>query len=247
MTNSAAPAYDASTLYRWCDLFGILSLDMTSSHFADMGLPVADVVSFQAGLRALIERARAAEQGTWQDVTSFVEGVFRWASERYGAEFAQALRAWGDDVARYDPSRGAQAFYWQNLILRGGLDGARDAGPPPPFVSQVRNEMRRRKPDLDVDEVPATVWDRAYFDRHGVGVAERGEVAGNPMDLVENTIYHYWFCRAWEAARARSADLAADMEDLWRWGQSEAPRLNMPVELLARPSEWPLLPPPVQG
>jgi hypothetical protein len=220
--------------HRWGTILGTLSLDMVAPCISDMGLQLPPGDDFRAGLRDIIGRFRALEGKDANAETSFAPAVFQWVSARFGSPFARHLYAWGENVFHAGKD-GADVFAWNNIVRRGGLDGARDTHAPPEFIKLLRAKLAERQRPAVNRIAPSSPWDRELYERHGYGRFE------SPMELVQAAIQHHNFLDAWGQA-VQETGAKPDVSELRKWGLREAQELGMPLERVSVPGSWRPLP-----
>lgn len=236
MTN--APIHRTRTLepYRWATVFATLSLDIAAPYSSAMGLQLPPGESFVNGLRDVIRRFREAAKSDSGVEMQFDRSAFDWLESEFGSAFAQQLYYWGTEIFQSGDAPGTNAFLWDNVIRYGGLDGARDAVPAPPFIQSVRSEMAKTPPQALYKIQPATAWDQELYQRNGYTEFR------NPMELVQATVNYCTFVRAWSEAATVMGPIDTHSE-VRGWGIRIARELKMPLDRLGEPGDWKPLPP----
>jgi len=217
-------------------IFGTLSLDVTAPFVPQMGLQLPPGNAFTAGLRNLIEEFRSIQTEQGGVEPPFSRAVFNWAANEFCRGFADHLYAWGQDVFQTGDDGGVGVFLWDNIVRRGGLDGARDHRPPPHFVILLRSMLAQRSKAPVNRITPTSAWDKKLYER------QHYDRYRKPMALVQATINYYDFVSAWQDAVTAADQL--DLQQLKKWGTEEALILGMPLDRLGNPGAWPPLPPP---
>jgi hypothetical protein len=229
LMSTPAVHYDIEP-HRWGTIFASLSLDLVAPYVSQMGLQLPPGTAFLEGLRNIIERYRSLETKDAGAERDFAPAVFQWASETFGRAFTDHLYAWGQDVFQTGPDSGVNAFLWNNIVRRGGLDGRRDSQVPPELISRVRKKLAAREKSAVNRLSPASEWDKTVYER------QQYDRFRNPMELVQATITHYDFVSAWTEA---SLTMPIPMDDeVKKWGRQEASLLGMPSSRLGEPGAW---------
>ena len=221
-------------IYRWGTTFATLSLDVAAPYVPQMGLQLPAGDLFRPGLRRIIEEFRQ-RQTQGEDVENlFSPAAFDWAVQVFGRAFATHLYAWGQNV--FQTGEGGQnVFLWNNIVRRGGLDGAKDRSLPPPFVALLRQNLASRAKEAVNYLTPTTAWDVELYQR------QQYDRYRNPMELVQATISYYDFVSAWQETSASGG--ISDLQAVKQWGVGEAVQLGIPLDALGNPGDWPPLPP----
>jgi len=221
--------------YRWGMILATLSLDMVVPFVPLMGLQLPSGNAFTLGLRDLIREFRSLQAQRRDAELQFAPAVFVWATRQFHRDFADHFYAWGQDVFQTGADGGAGAFLWDSIVRRGGLDGAKDDQSPPQFVLLLRDSLALRS-EASVNRIaPSSAWDKELYER------QQYDRFRNPMELVQATIHHYNFVSAWQEAVVASSQ--PDLQQMTKWGNSEALLLGMPLDRIGIPGDWPPLPP----
>ena len=231
---AATPSFEID-IYRWGTTFATLSLDVAAPYVPQMGLqlPAGDV--FKPGLRRIIEEFRRRQTQGEEVEELFSPAVFEWAQQAFNHAFAAHLYAWGQNV--FQTGEGdAQVFFWNNIVRRGGLTGAKDTSPPPPFVVLLRQTLAGKAMEAVNRLAPITGWDVDLYQR------QQYDSYRNPMELVQATINYYNFVSAWQEA-SRIAG-TPNLQAMKKWGMTEVVLLGIPLDALNDPGDWPSLPAP---
>jgi hypothetical protein len=198
-------------------------------------LPLGD--SFVKVLRDVIRRFREAQKSDPGAEMQFARSAFDRLESEFGSAFAQHLYYWGTQIFQSGDAPGTNAFLWDNIIRYGGLDGARDPIPAPPFIQSVRAGMAQTPGKALYKIQPETEWDREVYQRNGYTEFR------NPMELVQATVNYCTLVRAWSEAENVSGRI--DKHPVVRgWGIQIARELRMPLDRLVEPGDWNPLPPP---
>lgn len=232
--NTPTPPRDLDPI-RWGQIFGLLSTDVIKPYVAPMGLVLPKDGAFPTGLREIIRRFRALAEQDPSAPMPFAATVFEMAEKRYGGPFGDHLYTWGTDTFQ-DGSGGAHVFLWNNIVRRGGLDGARDKGPVPATIKRLRRVLATSFDPSRVAMLPVTDWDTEIYRRAGY------EGEDDPQGFVRLTIRHHAFVTAWDEVFGDSPD-ASLLDEVKTWGMGEARALNMPLDIVKPPGNFGKPPP----
>jgi hypothetical protein len=221
----------------WKTIFMDLSPDAIHPCLPAMGLRRADDVRFAKGLQAIIPAHQAGF--AWDEgVERFVDAVFL-SARQFGEGYPERLRDWGIFIYPNGSHLQGQLHRWQLIIRRGGLDGARDDGPAPESVRDLRGLLAAYTPLKASALKPLSEWDRRYFE-------EREEELGfSPFEWVETAARNFRFLSAWNAVS--HGPHAPKMDEVYAWGVREAAMLRMPGEMIDPPDGLFRLPDPLKG
>jgi hypothetical protein len=215
---------DPEDATEWHTLFELLSLDRVVPFYDEMGLNLADKVSFVSLLRRMLTESVAKDN----QVTSMgsVESMLEQLRNHLGEERYRHFHRWATNVFYWAPSDQAQWSIWDDIIPRRAHHLPEDL-PPDRWNAIAEFQLAKSTDDVKqrvqmLKQEPLSDWDAEMYKRSNYQDKESSddifeEDSVDPLSPIINTIEMNRMQLAWPKLWSHFSE--DEKYRFWRYGQ----------------------------